>query len=305
MIIKHLSQISPCSHLHIVIGSFDGIHQGHKHIITQMMSKVKQDNEQSIIFSFEPLPKEFFLENKFQGRLVPADIKHNILKEFNTDHVIITDFEKIKDLSEKEFIELFLTKAEHITLYCGNDFRMGCINGEKYNGSKVTIIRESEFLINQKTCRSSIIRELLYNGDIETTNQLLGREYNLYSYVIPGDQIGRTLNFPTVNIKVLNQVIPKNGVYFGELFIYDQLFPTAIYMGNRPTINGHDFRIECHVIYEFPYSFIPEGTKAEVCFIKKIAEEKKFKSLENLKEILYNYKIISLELASKRYKNKN
>lgn len=304
MFLEQINHISHSTNLHIVIGAFDGVHQGHQHIIQQMLDNAKKLGGQSLIFSFEPLPKEFFLKEDFAGRLLPSQIKQDLLEQFHADYTIITDFEHIKDLSEKEFIELLLTKAEYIYFYSGNDFRMGCKNGHKYQGTCITKICASEIIINNQLCRASNIRKLLTLGEISLVNQLLGRDYSLYSYTISGDKIGRTIGFPTVNIKVLNQIIPKDGAYFGELIIYNHLYPAIIYIGKRPTVDGVDLRVESHVITEFPYHYIPDGTLAEVKFIQRIAEEKKFKSLENLKEMLYNYKTISLELASKRYQKK-
>lgn len=132
---------------------------------------------------------------------------------------------------------------------------------------------------------------------------LLGREYVYYSHTIGGSQIGRTIDFPTLNMAPTNQVIPQNGVYFGELLIGGGIYPSAIYVGTRPTLNGDHIRIEAHVVSPFPTKETPHQSPTAVRFIEKIFEEKGFESLEKLKEILYNYKSVSLALAAKRYEN--
>lgn len=299
-----MSEISPTSVLHVVIGSFDGVHVAHQELISKAIKVAKENKEQSMIFSFEPLPKEFFLKEKFLGRLLPADKKQEQLESFGADHVIITDFKHIRNFSEKKFMELLLTKADKIVLYSGNDFRMGCVEGESYKGKQISSIIYEDIMINGDICRSSHIRNLILEGQVERANMLLNKEYTLYSHTVHGNKIGRSINFPTINTCPNNQIIPKLGVYFGEITVLGLQYPAAIYVGKRPTVHGIDLRIENHIIEDFPYKDIPAYTPTEVKFISKIDEEKHFNSLEELSKMLYNYKRISLGLATKRYKNK-
>ena len=304
MIHKHLDEFQYSPKLHIIIGSFDGIHFAHQQLITKAINIAKKNNEKSLIFSFDPIPKEFFLKNEFKGTLLPIEQKKKILEQFNADHTIIVDFESIKNYTEKQFIEILLSKSDQLIIYSGKDFRIGSKHQELYLGSQVEYVILDDILINQQVCRSSTIRELILEGDITLANTMLNKEYSIYSHTISGNKIGRSINFPTINILPTKQIIPKLGVYFGEIKIYKHTHPVIIYVGNRPTVDGTELRIESHVIEDFPHENIPPNTPAEVIFIQRIFDEKTFKSLEELKEMLYTYKEISLGLATERYKNK-
>ncbi|MGL4367031.1 MAG: riboflavin kinase [Brevinemataceae bacterium] len=305
MIYNEIDSLPLSDTLHIAIGSFDGLHYAHQHIISLAKEQAKQNNEKSLILTFEPIPKEFFLKQNFHGRLIPPNIKQEMLTKFNTDYVVITNFSEIKNYSEEEFILKLLTKAKRLILYSGPDFRIGSAeNNKNYTGNNVSFIKIEDIYINDDICRSTNIRKLISEGQIVRANNLLGWEYKLYSVTTPGDKIGRTINFPTINMEIPDQLLPQYGVYFGETVIFNKTYPSAIYIGTRPTIHGSTLRIESHIIEEFPYPEITTGTLVEMIFIKKISEEKTFGSLENLQEVLYNYKKISSGLATERYKNK-
>ncbi|MGL5956216.1 MAG: riboflavin kinase [Brevinema sp.] len=303
MIYNHLSTIKYSPVLHVVVGAFDGVHYAHQVLIQTALEK--SQGETSLIFSFNPLPKEYFLGKEFSGSLLPSFQRQKTLEDFQADYTVIVDFDTIKDYSEEQFIEILLSKADKIILYSGSDFRMGHYQGNPYQGNKLERVVLDDIVIDNNLCRSSIIRELLIEGEILQANKLLNKEYKIYSHTIPGDKIGRTLNFPTINTTPTTQITPKNGVYFGEIKIFHRVYPAAVYIGNRPTVRGSDIRIESHIIEEFPHGDIPPYTPAEVSFIERISEEKTFQSLEELNKMLYNYKRISLGLATKRYKNQS
>ncbi|MGL4388542.1 MAG: riboflavin kinase, partial [Brevinema sp.] len=217
------------------------------------------------------------------------------------DYLIIANFESIKHLSEKKFIETLLTKSNHITLYSGDDFRFGTKDGESYIGSQISYVKESELEIENHPCRSTKIRHLLLKGDIDLANKLLGYEYKIYSINKHGDKLGRQIGFPTINIAINNQIVPQNGVYFTNITVAKNTYPAMTYIGRRPTIDGMELRIESHIIDDDFDLDLELGIPIELAFINKISEEKRFKSLEELTEMLYNYKEISLGLATKRY----
>ncbi|MGL4388841.1 MAG: hypothetical protein ACRCTJ_05565, partial [Brevinema sp.] len=105
MLTKLINDIPKLNHLHIIIGSFDGVHRAHKQILCDTIEQAKSNNEASLIFTFEPLPKEYFDSSKFLGRLTPESIKKKKLENIGADYLIIANFESIKHLSEKKFIE--------------------------------------------------------------------------------------------------------------------------------------------------------------------------------------------------------
>ncbi len=294
--------IKPSSTLHAVIGAFDGVHFAHRRLIKKAVQNAADSGGSSMIFSFTPLPKEYLSSGGFAGQLMPDRIRRAALEGFGADNLIIKDFESVKDYSEKDFMELLLQYADKIILYSGADFRMGRLGGEPYTGDKLERVIMDEIIINGDDCRSSNIRALLLDGEIKRANTLLANEYTIYSHTQAGDKIGRSIEFPTVNLSCTKQTTPKNGVYFGELIIFSEVHPAAVYVGERPTVQGKSKRIEAHVVYDFPYNEIQEGTEAQIRFLEYISEEKNFESLAELKKMLYNYKTVSLALAAERYK---
>ncbi|MGL5255162.1 MAG: riboflavin kinase [Brevinema sp.] len=298
----HLNTLPKASKLHIALGAFDGVHKAHVSIIERAIAGAKKEGGKSVILSFEPLPKEYFRRNMGAGRLLPAAIKEEILKNLGADVLLTLPFSDFCRFSEKEFINRILTKTSEIHFYAGGDFRMGKIDGEHYEGEGLFIHHQDEVRINNQPCRSTTVRNLIHNGFVEDATQFLGREYIYYSRTVAGNRLGRTIDFPTINLKPTDQALPQSGVYFGELIIHEKTFAAAIYVGTRPTLNGSSIRIEAHSIDLFPETQTPQGTPTAVRFIKKISEEKSFESIEKLQEILYTYKNVSLALAAERYK---
>ncbi|MGL4394322.1 MAG: riboflavin kinase [Brevinema sp.] len=299
MLRKLIQDLPVYDHLHIIMGAFDGVHLAHQKIIADAVKIAHSKEEASLIFTFEPLPKEFFQHEHFIGRLTPAPVKKKFLNNFHADHVIVADFDILRHMSEKEFIETLLAKGKHITFYSGDDFRLGALDGESYGGDRISYVKETELSFEGRPCRATEIRKLLRHGEIITANKLLGRPYTIYSVNEHGDQLGRQIGFPTINITPNHQVIPQNGVYFTSIHILNQTYHAMTYIGNRPTVNGLDLRIEAHILEEFKFD-LKKDTNLELSFLEKISDEKKFKSLEELTEMLYNYKQISLGLATKR-----
>lgn len=304
MYYNDISCIPFSSSLHLAVGSFDGLHLGHKALIERAISSSKQKKQRSLILSFEPLPKEFLNSSNFLGRLLPPEIKISKLSNFCADDLIILPFESIQKLSEKELIESILKKTEQIYLYCGKDFRMGNPGKEKYFGEKLQIISCPELHVENRICRSSSIRKLIKSANLDKANKLLGYEYTIYSYTQHGNGIGKSIDFPTINAVITNQVIPQKGSYFGELQIFGNTYPSMIYVGTKPTIAGVSLCIESNILMAFPHTRLPEGSPVAISFIKKIAEEKTFDSLADLRKMLYNYRAICLDLNWERQKNK-
>lgn len=293
----------PCtSTLHVAVGAFDGVHQAHKKLIARAVDEASKNNSTSLVLTFEPLPKEVLSHEKFEGRLLPAFVKQYMLSQQHADLLIVENFNDIRYLSEDQFIRLLLQYAEKVVFYAGPDFHVGHREGIRYTGRNVDIIHEPDIIIDGLICRSSVIRDLIKKGDVSTAAKLLGYEYTYYTHTVSGSQIGRTIDFPTINIQPSNQITPGFGVYFGEILLFGETRPCAAYVGTRPSLRGLELRLEAHIIDEMPVPFIPEGTQTALRLIEKISEEKTFESLEKLRKMLYNYKKISLGLAAERYK---
>ncbi|SFB70869.1 riboflavin kinase / FMN adenylyltransferase [Brevinema andersonii] len=290
------------STLHVTIGAFDGVHKAHKKLIARVVDEASKNNDTSLVLTFEPLPKEVLPHEKFEGRLLPASVKQYMLSQQNPNFLIVENFKDIRYLSEDQFIRSLLKYAEKVIFYAGPDFHIGCKEGIRYIGQNVDIIHEPDIIINGFICRSSVIRDLIKNGSVDVAAKLLGYEYTYYGRTISGSQVGRTIDFPTINLQSSNQITPGFGVYFGEILLFGETRPCAAYVGTRPSLRGLDLRMEAHIIDGKPVPSIPESTQTALRLIEKISEEKTLESLENLRKMLYNYKEISLGLATERYK---
>lgn len=262
----------------LILGFFDGIHVGHRKVITSINS----DNK--ILITFRISPAEYFGKN-FEY-IYPREKNYEIIKSLGVKTIIEQDFSKFAKISAKDYLENYLVKKykpNFILTGFNHTFGAGRIGNPEFlkkysNEYGYKYICSPPCLIGNEIVSSSKIRELLQAGEIEKANEFLGANFSITSTVIEGQKLGRRLGFPTANM-----IYPKNivripyGVYgvrvFGQLAVLN--------WGIKPTVNGKDERLEVHIpnftenLYNLPLEF-------EV--IKKIRNEKKFENLEELQK---------------------
>ena len=274
----------------VAIGNFDGVHLGHQKVINHAQKKAKKNKLPFGIITFEPMPVMFFNKKIKNHRINSLTQKKNLLKKLKLDFLIIVNFnKKFSKLLPKDFIEkIVFKKAKCKFVYVSNNFKFGY----KRQGNTKTLKKYSN-IYNYKTVitnpfkkinkviSSTIIRKKISQGKIYEINKLLNRNWRIQGKVIKGDKRGRKIGFPTCNVKILDYVIPKLGVYAVKVKTTKFIKKGIANIGYRPTFNGQNLLLEVNI---FGINKNLYNKEINVDFIKFIRSEKKFKSLEQLKK---------------------
>ena len=289
IIINSLDEIKDIDKSVVTIGKFDGIHKGHEVLIERTVSYAKKENIKSIVFTFRNSPLSYFSKINTREIITESD-KMDKLKALGVDIVIYIPFdEKMANICAEYFVkDILVEKLNAKKLVIGHDFafaknREGTPDvmkklGKKYNFS-VDIVKAIK--IDNIRVSSTYIKDLIYAGKVEMINSFLGRNYTLEGKVISCKQLGRTIGFPTANMKLKeNLVIPKRGIYATKVYINDKVYMGATNIGYNPTVNGERLSIETNIL-DFNKDIYGETIKLE--FLERIRDEKKFKDLNELK----------------------
>lgn len=292
------SEIKSC----VTIGSFDGLHKGHIAILKRLINTAKEKSLTTVVFSFFPHPR-MVLQNDVEIKLLNTlEEKQEILEKLGVDYLVNYPFSKeFSRMTAEEFVSKILIKGlhtEHIII--GYDHRFGRnrkadINdliefGEQYHFD-IDQIKAAE--INAIAISSTKIRTALSEGDITTANNYLGYEYRITGTVVSGNQLGRTITFPTANIQLSDpyKLIPKKGVYIVRSIIDQKKVYGMMNIGTKPTVEGKNQSIEIHF---FDFSKDVYGSPLSVSFLYRLRDEHKFESVAHLKEQLEKDKIEAL-----------
>lgn len=291
----------------VTIGTFDGIHLGHQKILSRLIKSSKNKDLNSVVLTFFPHPRIILNKYNEVKMIDTLDEKIIHLNEIGIDSLVIHPFDKnFSLLSANQFIKDFLVdklKIKHIII--GYDHRFG-----KGREASVTDLKnyadDYDFTVEEIkaqeiekiTVSSTKIRNSINQGDIKTTEKYLGRYFNLTGKVVKGDGLGKKINYPTANIFIEEtyKIIPKDGVYLVETIIKDKLFKGMMNIGHRPTIGTNVKSIEVHL---FNFNEDIYGKVISIKMISKIRDEKKFSSIEALKEQLVKDENYCLKLINK------
>lgn len=291
----------------VTIGTFDGIHLGHQKILSRLIKSSKNKDLNSVVLTFFPHPRIILNKYNEVKMIDTLDEKIIHLNEIGIDSLVIHPFDKnFSLLSANQFIKDFLVdklKIKHIII--GYDHRFG-----KGREASVTDLKnyadDYDFTVEEIkaqeiekiTVSSTKIRNSINQGDIKTTEKYLGRSFNLTGKIVKGDGLGKKINYPTANIFIEEtyKIIPKDGVYLVETIIEDKLFNGMMNIGHRPTIGTNTKSIEVHL---FNFNEDIYGKVISIKMISKIRDEKKFSSIEALKEQLVKDENYCLKLINK------
>lgn len=278
----------------ITIGSFDGVHIGHKSILKRIVSYSKSNNYESLVLTFFPHPRMVLQGDDTIKLLNTIEEKSKLFSDIGLNNLIIHPFDKeFSRLTAEEFVKNILVEKLNIQkIIIGYDHRFGrnrsaniedlIAFGEKYN-FEVEQISAQE--ISEISVSSTKIRKFLIEGEVETSNKFLGYPYFINGKVVKGNQIGRTINFPTANIEIAEdyKLIPKNGVYVISCTIDSINYFGMANIGTNPTVSGLEKKIEVHF---FNFNADIYNLEIQVNFHHRIRNEIKFDSLDKLKEQL-------------------
>jgi riboflavin kinase/FMN adenylyltransferase len=284
----------------ITIGTFDGVHLGHRQIITQLIQEAKTVAGESVIISFYPHPRSVIIGSHSEVKLLGTlEEKIDLLNKTGIDHLVIIPFDiSFANQTADEYISEFLVKHFHPhTIIIGYDHRFGknrvgnyqlLVDYGKQLGFAVKEI--PEHILNEVVISSTKIRKSLLEHDLLTANKFLGYAYFFEGLVVKGNQVGRTIGYPTANLKIATteKLIPGNGVYAVHARIKDEnsdapIFKGMMNIGIRPTIDGMDRVIEVN-LFDFDRDIY--GVTLQVFMHSYLRSEQKFAGLDALKEQL-------------------
>lgn len=274
----------------LTIGNFDGVHLGHAAILKSLKQKATELNLPSVVMIFEPQPLEFLHPDSAPTRLTSLREKYHLIEQFGIDFVYVLRFNRLfSQLSPINWIQKYLVDTLKIKLLLiGDDFRFGqdrhgdftLLQQQNFTVIKVKTIQKEDVRIS-----STLIRSYLNEANLKSANQLLGRSYSILGNVIYGNQLARKLGFPTANLNMDRKKPALRGVYSVKVHHKEtnQFYFGVANIGFRPTINGKKAVLETHL---FNFDKTIYGDHLEVIFLEKIREEKKFDSLDALKEAI-------------------
>lgn len=291
-LIKEISQL-PASQTGCVltIGNFDGVHLGHKAVIEKLVERGREMGLPVVVLIFEPQPLEFFLQAKAPPRLMRLREKVFHLAKLPVDDLVMLRFNKqLADYDAEQFIgDVLVNKLRVKHLVIGDDFRFGKARQGDFAMLK-TKGRELGFSVEDtgslqvagQRVSSTLIRDALANGELEQAEHMLGYSYTVCGRVVHGDKRGRTLGYPTANIRMARKNIPLSGVFAVTMTgIADLELYGVANVGVRPTVDGSDKVIlEAH-IFDFDRDIY--GQQLAVHFKHKIRSERRFQDMAELK----------------------
>ena len=275
----------PCNNV-ATIGFFDGVHQGHQHLIKMVKDIAQAQGVESMVITFATHPRQV-LDDTFQPHLLTfPDEKMIRLSLTGVDNCVVLPFDReMAMMTAREFMEQVLHDRLGVTtLVMGYDNRFGHGRKEGFDeyvtyGRElgIDVVRATELLFDEQAVSSSVIRQMVIDGDIERANQFLGYSYTLIGRVVEGFQQGRKLGFPTANLDIsgCEKIIPATGVYAVRARIEGQMEMKRAIMniGTRPTLDDGAQTIETHIIN---YDGDLYGERLVVALDKRLREERRF-----------------------------
>ena len=295
----------------ITIGTFDGVHLGHRQIFKKMKEEASRVNGETVIITFHPHPRKI-VSSVFTGvRLINTlDEKLEILTGLEIDHVVVVPFTDVfANQPPEDYIKNFLVEKFHPhTIIIGYDHRFGkertgdyLLLEQRADRYQYRVKEIPKHILDEISISSTKIREAVIGGQIETADRLLGYNFFFSGTVVHGDKIGRKLGYPTANLKIGNEekITPGNGIYAVYCTVEtghaqsQQLYKGMMSIGFRPTVDGKKRVIEVN-IFDFDEEIYGQHLKV---YVKKyLREEVKFDGLEALVKQIDQDKIDSLKV---------
>jgi riboflavin kinase/FMN adenylyltransferase len=280
----------------VTVGTFDGVHLGHATILNAMQERARLSGGQTVVLSFDPHPKKvLFPDSDPLPQIQSLEEKILCLDRCGVDHFVILPFTlDMSRLTAEQYVSMILVEGLHADcVFMGYDHRFGKNRvgdiqlmrslGDIYN---FEVVQMEAYAPNDIPVSSTKIRSALHEGNVAVANQMLGRPFALGGEVIHGQQLGRTIGFPTANIAVhgTDKLIPKIGVYAASTIIEGIRYSVALNIGYRPTIDGSiGLHIEAHII---DFNSDLYGKHINLDLHERIRDEKKMNGLDALKSQL-------------------
>ena len=284
------------------IGNYDGLHLGHQVILRQLESEAVKHSLPKVVISFEPLPSEFFTGDKAQ-RVYPFRDKARLLEAMGIDYFLCLRFDKaMATMPPTDFVERILFQAMNVkSLMVGDDFCFGKDRKGDFNllqtmgnAQGMQVHKTDTYNDDSGRISSTRIRQHLASGDLAGATQLLGKPFCLSGRIRHGDKRGRTIGFPTANLRIQDNIAAANGVYAVKVKgLGKETLNGVANLGNRPTVDGTETRLEVN-IFDFDQSVYGKHIVVELC--EFIRPEKKFEDFAALTTQIHKDAIRAAEL---------
>src|SRR5690554_1564038 len=299
-IYEGLDDFLPIQNAVVTLGTFDGVHLGHRKILARIREIADQIKGETVLITFWPHPRLVLYPQEHNLKLLTSfEEKSSLLRKFGIDHLITIPFTKeFSQLGSEEFIrKVLVDRIQTKVLVIGYDHRFGkdregsfehlMANKDLYGFELEEIPRED---IENISISSTKIRTALAEGKVDVARLCLGRDFELNGVIIKGQQLGRSIGFPTANIKILHdyKLIPGDGAYAVSVNLEKEMYQGMLNIGNRPTVNGLEKTVEVN-LFDFSGDLYDKSlTVGCKVFLRA---EKKFGSLEELKAQLEKDKL--------------
>jgi riboflavin kinase/FMN adenylyltransferase len=264
------------------IGNFDGVHLGHQAILGSVISAAKKRSAPSLLITFDPHPLAVVAPSRGPKLLQTRRQKLEILEATGLDGMLILPFDReLASLTGEEFFRSCLaSRLRFATIHVGSNFRFGRARGgdirllQALGGElSFSVVAVPPVTVEGETVSSSAIRTAIEEGNVTTARAFLGRPFALTGEVVRGEGRGRLLDFPTANVAVDNETLPRRGVYVTETTAFGSRFPSITNVGIRPTFGGVALSVETHLIDVDEDLY---GERIEVRFLARLRDEVKF-----------------------------
>lgn len=275
-------------HTVVTVGSFDGVHLGHKCIVERVVAEARQHDGTPAVLTMEPHPRQYFAPDHAPNLLTTLEKKIALLDDAGIDVVYVLEFnENTANMPPEMFVaEVLHRRCQAKGIVVGHDCRFGkdaagdiALLEHLADEFGYTVEQVPPLIINSERVSSTLIRERILQGDLDDAELFLGRKYSVSGHVIKGRGIGVKLGFPTANIRPSHSAIPAQGVYVAEVLIGGERQPAAVNIGIAPTIRHEDVTIEAHIL-DYDNNIL--GRAIEIVFFRRLRSEKKFPSYEAL-----------------------
>lgn len=291
----------------VTVGTFDGLHIGHQAVLKRLKETALEKGLKSAVVTFSPHPRQVLFPEGKVCFILSQEEKIEAFRKTGVDYLVVHPFSAgFAALSAEEFFKELLCKKmgmKHLVKGFNNHFGRDRISKageiEKYGleaGFGVTQIEKLDF-IPQYPASSTEIRRLIHEGGVEKASEILGYDFFITGIVVHGKHIGTSIGFPTANIVTdeTDKIIPKNGVYAAFTFIDGTKYPVMLNIGNNPTVNAevNGIFLEAHIL---DFSGNLYSRKLKIVLLKRIRDEKKFPSLDDLKRQLSEDKRVTAEM---------
>ena len=288
-IIKSIDEIVDMEPTAVALGNFDGVHLGHQELIREAVEQAGKDDVKSAVFTFSNHPSGLIPGVKAVKSILSDERKAELIEGLGVDILVDVPFtEELRDLEAEDFIrELLVGRMNVRDAFCGYNYQFGArafgtaeileMFGDKYG---FNVFEMPPFEVDGHVVSSSLIRLLIEKGYVSRIKAFMGRHYEIEGEVVVGNRLGKRLGFPTSNLD-LNETMaaPPNGVYTTYCVYGGVRYPSITNVGIKPTVGTFDKNVETHI---FDFDKMLYGKHITVEFLKKMRDEQKFDSLDEL-----------------------